>query len=421
MNHQSEDQPYQPQFDRGNCGIGFVADQYGRASHEILQLGIETLINLQHRGALNADARTGDGAGILTPLPRQFFVREAQRLTGRSIDPEQIAVGVFFFEPHVTDQCSTILEATLHEYELSLVTWRELPLDTDTLGAQARLMMPRILQAIITTQSPLDAKRFELQLYLARKHFERRTHAAKLSAYVPSMSSRTIVYKGLLLAPQLPAFYLDLADPDFAVSIAVVHQRYSTNTFPTWQRAQPFRMVCHNGEINTLQGNLAWMKAREPQLDLIGLEGQSGLLRPVIDTSGSDSAMLDNAVELLLRGGRDLPHAITMLVPPAWEKTPELSPAVRDFYQYHAAISEPWDGPAALVFTDGTLVGASLDRNGLRPCRYFVTEDGLIGAASEAGAVPTGNRTIIRKGKLGPGQLFIVDTARGVALLKITR
>ncbi|MBI5566966.1 MAG: glutamate synthase subunit alpha, partial [Chloroflexi bacterium] len=419
-----EDQPYQPQFDRGNCGIGFVADQYGRASHEILQLGIETLINLQHRGALNADARTGDGAGILTPLPRHLFVREAQRLTGRSIAPDQIAVGVFFLDPHVADQCITILEATLHEYELSLVTWRELPLDPDTLGAQARLMMPRILQAIITTQSPLDARRFELQLYLARKHFERRTHAAKLSAYVPSMSSRTIVYKGLLLAPQLPAFYLDLADPDFTVSIVVVHQRYSTNTFPTWQRAQPFRMVCHNGEINTLQGNLAWMKAREPQLDLAGFEATStgltsdqnlrGLLRPVIDTNGSDSAMLDNAVELLLRGGRDLPHAITMLVPPAWEKTPELSPAVRDFYQYHAAISEPWDGPAALVFTDGQIVGASLDRNGLRPCRYFVTDDGLIGAASEAGAVPTGERTIIRKGKLGPGQLFVVDTARGV-------
>ncbi len=201
--NQSEEQPYQPQFDRGNCGVGFVADQYGRASHEILQLGLATLTNLQHRGALNADAQTGDGAGVLTPLPREFFAREAQRLTGRSIDPQQIAVGVFFFDPHTTDQCLTIFEATLHEYELSLVTWRELPLDPDNLGAQARLMMPRILQAIITTQSSLTPDQFELKLYLARKHFERRTQAAKLNAYVPSMSSRTIVYKGLLLAPQL--------------------------------------------------------------------------------------------------------------------------------------------------------------------------------------------------------------------------
>ncbi|HZY41835.1 MAG TPA: glutamate synthase central domain-containing protein, partial [Anaerolineae bacterium] len=425
MNHQ-EEQPYQPQFDRGNCGVGFVADQYGRASHEILRLSLETLTNLQHRGALNADAQTGDGAGVLTPLPRQLFAREAQRLTGRTLDPDQIAVAVFFFDPHATEPCITIFEATLHEYNLTLVTWRELPLDPDNLGAQARLMMPRILQAIITPHSPLDARQFEQQLYLARKHFERRTHAAKLGAYVPSMSSRTIVYKGLLLAPQLATFYLDLADPDYAVPLAVVHQRYSTNTFPTWQRAQPFRVLGHNGEINTLQGNLAWMKAREPQLDLAGFEATStgltpdqnlrGLLRPVVDTSGSDSAMLDNAVELLLRGGRDVRHAITMLVPPAWEKTPELPPAVRDFYAYHAALSEPWDGPAALMFTDGQIVGASLDRNGLRPCRYFVTEDGLIGAASEAGAVPVEDRRIIAKGKLGPGQLFTVDTARGLVM-----
>ncbi len=277
--NQSEEQPYQPQFDRGNCGVGFVADQYGRASHEILQLGLATLTNLQHRGALNADAQTGDGAGVLTPLPREFFAREAQRLTGRSIDPQQIAVGVFFFDPHTTDQCLTIFEATLHEYELSLVTWRELPLDPDNLGAQARLMMPRILQAIITTQSSLTSDQFELKLYLARKHFERRTQAAKLNAYVPSMSSRTIVYKGLLLAPQLATFYLDLANPDYAVPLVVVHQRYSTNTFPTWQRAQPFRVLGHNGEINTLQGNLAWMKAREPQLALSDPKGFENLSR----------------------------------------------------------------------------------------------------------------------------------------------
>ena len=419
MNTHNEDNPYQPMFDRGNCGVGFIADQQGRASHEILRLGINTLINLQHRGALNADAKTGDGAGILTPLPRKLFAREAQRLTGRSLDPDRLAVGVFFFEPHAVEQCSSIVEATLHEHDLQLVAWRELPIDPDALGSQARLMMPHILQAIITCHSSLTADQFELQLYLARKHIERRSQAAKLGAYLPSMSSRTIVYKGLLIAPQLSSFYLDLDDPDYEVSLAVVHQRYSTNTFPTWQRAQPFRVLCHNGEINTLQGNIAWMKARESQLVLTDpkdLDIPSGLLRPVIDTSGSDSAMLDNAVELLLMGGRDVRHAVTMLVPPAWERVPDMPAAVRDFYQYHAGVSEPWDGPAALVFTDGQIVGASLDRNGLRPCRYFVTEDGLIGAASEAGAVPTGDRQIILKGKLGPGQMMAVDTVHGLFL-----
>ncbi len=337
-------------------------------------------------------------------------MREAQRLIGRSIDPEQVAVGVFFFEPHVTDQCSTILEATLHEYELSLVTWRELPLDTDTLGAQARLMMPRILQAIITTQSPLDAKRFELQLdLLARKHFERRTHAAQIIALCTVDVPRTIVYKGLLLAPQLPAFYLDLADPDFAVSIAVVHQRYSTNTFPTWQRAQPFRMVCHNGEINTLQGNLAWMKAREPQLDLIGLEGQLRSFSTVLDTSGSDSAMLDNAVELLLRGGCDLPHAITMLLPPAWEKTPELPCGARLLSisrRDQRTVGRPrprWSSPTARSSARRSI------GNGLRPCRYFVTDDVPIGSGVRRCAYRHSQH---HSRQAGPGQLHRRHGAR---------
>ena len=239
------------------------------------------------------------------------------------------------------------------------------------------------------------------------------------------MSARTIVYKGLFNAPQVAAFYNDLRDPDYAVGLAVFHQRYSTNTLPTWQRAQPFRVLCHNGEINTLQGNLNWMKAREPLLeytDLAGLEHAEsaqelgGVLSPVIDEDGSDSAMLDNVAELLALGGRQLHHAVTMLVPPAWERLPDLPEPVRDFYEYHTCLTEPWDGPAALVFTDGTLAGAVLDRNGLRPCRYVITEDGLVVAGSEAGIVPIEEARVQHKGKLGPGQMLAVDTARGLVL-----
>ncbi|MEK7787309.1 MAG: glutamate synthase central domain-containing protein, partial [Chloroflexota bacterium] len=363
---------------------------------------------------------TGDGAGVLTPLPRRLFAREAERLTGRPVNPDQLAVGVFFFQPDTAEQCMALAESALAAQGLRLLCWREVPTHPDAIGERARATMPRIMQAIVNPKSQILRLRsgqvpnpkFEHSLYLARKHFER--HARPLGAYVPSFSSRTIVYKGLLLAPQLPAFYADLQDPDYAVPLAVFHQRYSTNTLPTWHRAQPFRVLCHNGEINTLQGNINWMKTREPQLDLTGFENLSGLLRPVVDTGGSDSAMLDNAVELLMMGGRDIRHALTMLVPPAWEKLPDLPEAVRDFYAYHACLTEPWDGPAALVFTDGVTVGAVLDRNGLRPCRYVVTEDGLIAAASEAGAVAVDEARVLVKGKLGPGQMIAVDTARGL-------
>ena len=412
----SASSPYQPQFDRGNCGVGFVADRHGRASREILRLGLDALINLEHRGALNADAKTGDGAGILVPLPTRFFAREAGRITGHAIDPDALAVGVFFFNPHHVGGGMQLLEAAAQHQGLTVAAWREVPIDPDILGDQARLMMPAIRHAILIPNSAFSTPQFELQLYLARKEFEREAKNANLEVYVPSMSSRTIVYKGLLLAPQIAEFYRDLNDDDFVAPLIVFHQRYSTNTFPTWARAQPFRLLCHNGEINTLQGNLAWMKTRESNLDLTGFGNLLGLVRPVIDTNGSDSAMLDNAVELLLRGGRDVRHAIAMLAPQAWEKTPDLPQHIRDFYAYHACLTEPWDGPAALVFTDGCTVGASLDRNGLRPCRYFVTEDGLIGAASEAGALPLGDRRIVLRGKLGPGQMILVETHNSVFL-----
>ena len=347
----SASSPYQPQYERGNCGVGFVADRYGRASREILNLGIDALINLQHRGALNADAKTGDGAGILAPIPKRFFAREAEQITGHAIDPDGLAVGAFFFNPHHFGEGIQLVEAALHHHGLHIAAWRDVPVDPDSLGDQARLTMPRILHAIIHLQSPISNPSFELQLYLARKEFEREARAAHLEVYVPSLSSRTIVYNGLLLAPQIREFYRDLNADDFEVPLVVFHQRYSTNTFPTWARAQPFRVLCHNGEINTLQGNLAWMKTREPFLDLTGSQytsnattaaaNLSGLIRTVIDTGGSDSAMLDNAVELLLQGGRDIRHAVAMLAPQAWEKLPDLPQHIRDFYAYHACLAEP--------------------------------------------------------------------------------
>ncbi len=404
--------PYTPRYERGGCGIGFVADQYGRASHSLLRLALDSLTNLQHRGALAADARTGDGAGLLTPLPLAFFARETERLTGRTVDPARLGVGVFFLPAEGEAELLSMAEAALVRHDVRLLAWRAVPTDAEVLGARALATMPHLWHALVTPAAETqNGASFEHRLYLARKDFER--GAGPLGAYVPSFSTRTIVYKGLLLAPQMAAFYTDLSDPLYEVPLAVFHQRYSTNTTPSWRNAQPFRMVCHNGEINTLQGNLAWMKSREPRLSA-EFCNNGAALRPVVDTDGSDSAMLDNALELLVHGGRDIRHGLTMLVPPAWEKQPHLAPEVRDFYAYHAGLSEPWDGPAALVFTDGATVGATLDRNGLRPLRYLVTDDGFVAAASEAGAVPIDPERIRVQGRLGPGQMVAVDTLNGL-------
>jgi len=412
--------PYEPRFNRGGCGIGFVADQYGRSSHDLLRLALQSLVNLQHRGALDADARTGDGAGVLTPLPRRLFVRETERLTGRTPDPDRLAVGMFFMSPDSVEACTRLIESALAQHSLGILAWRTVPINPDVIGDHARATMPHILQVIIDHHTTIYHHKFEHRLYLARKQIERDARAANLGLYISSLSSHTIVYKGLFLAPQLPAFYADLRNPDYCVPLAVFHQRYSTNTLPTWENAQPFRVLCHNGEINTIQGNQWWTQAREPML-VADFCTSSEELRPVIVThvngsSMSDSSRLDNVVELLTVGGRDIRHAVTMLVPPAWEKLSDLPERVRDFYQYHACLSEPWDGPAALIFTDGSTVGAALDRNGLRPCRYLTTEDGLVAAASEAGAVPIEDGRIMLKGKLGPGQMVAVDTKRGVFL-----
>jgi glutamate synthase (ferredoxin) len=410
-------------IDHGACGIGFVADRYGRPNHELLKLGLQSLVNLQHRGALNADGLTGDGAGILTSLPKPFFAREAERLTGKPIDASRLGLATLFLYPEVVDECRAIFEVALAATGLSLLAWREVPCDPSILGQYARDNQPFITQAIIGHPAGMAVSEVERRLFVARKRFDRDARGLALAAYVVCCSSQTIIYKGLLLAPQLSAFYSDLRNPDYAPHLVVFHQRYSTNTLPTWHRAQPFRVLCHNGEINTIQGNIAWMAAREADLQIASPDFAISAedLRPVIDLDGSDSAMLDNAAELLVRGGRDIRHTLMILMPSAWEKSPGLSQPVHDFYRYHAALSEPWDGPAAIVFSDGRIVGAALDRNGLRPLRYIVCEDdgpygGLIGAASEVGAINIPARHILAKERLGPGQMFAVDTSTGELL-----
>ncbi len=410
---------YDPRFEHDACGIGFVARIDGQAGHSILAMALEALCNLEHRGAVADDAKTGDGAGVLTQLPQALMLSELRR-QGVAANPADLALGMFFLprdEAACQAACTHVAQA-LGERGIALLAWRDVPVNPAALGQRAYEAMPRIRQAIVARPAGLDDVAYERSLYLARKAMEQAFTAAGLAAYVPSLSARTVVYKGLLLGTNLAEFYPDLRDPSYVTALAVYHQRYSTNTFPTWDRAQPFRMLSHNGEINTVQGNANWMRARHAVLDLpenflpTAVDGPAALI-PVLDESGSDSAMLDNALELLVMAGRDVRHALAMLVPEAWEKIADMSPALRAFYQYHACLTEPWDGPAALTFSDGRVVGTALDRNGLRPARYIVTDDGLVISGSEVGAVTVEEARIVHKGKLGPGQMIAVDTATG--------
>ncbi|MDF2744465.1 MAG: hypothetical protein K0S88_5842, partial [Actinomycetia bacterium] len=391
--------------ERDACGIGFVADVRGRASRAVLDAALGGLERLRHRGAVAADAKTGDGAGVLLPLSQEFFAGpDATERPGRL----GLAMAFLPRDPEAAKEARRLVEQALVAERLELLRWRPVPVDHAALGELAMATAPAIEQAVFWVDA--DMEEAERRCFRAGR---RATLAAGVPLYLASCSTRTVTYKALCAADQLAAFYPDLADPRLAVAFAVFHQRYSTNTTPSWERAQPFRFLCHNGEINTLDGNVAWMRAREGHLGAGELD--EDLLRPVLDPGGSDSAKLDNAVELLVRGGRDLRHALAMLVPavePAADDHQRQD--LRDFYRYHACLTEPWDGPAGLVFTDGRLVGAALDRNGLRPMRWEACEDGLVVCASEAGAVDTGGRGRVRRGRLGPGQMLCVDPERGL-------
>jgi glutamate synthase (ferredoxin) len=390
------------------CGIGFVADLHGRPSRAIVEHALCGLERLRHRGAVAADARTGDGAGLLLPIDRAWLAGPGEDGPGRL----GLAMAFLPADPDLAAAARAAMEEALAAEGLGLERWRAVPVDPAALGERARASAPRVEQAVFLAPAGEDEEA-ERRCFRAGRRAVTAARAAGADLYLASCSTRTVTYKALCAADQLAAFYPDLADPALSAPFAVFHQRYSTNTTPSWERAQPFRFLCHNGEINTLDGNVAWMRAREGHLGADGLAPEE-LLRPVLDPQGSDSAKLDNAVELLVRGGRDARHALAMLVPAAVEHDREADPAVRDFYRYHACLTEPWDGPAGLVFTDGRLVGAALDRNGLRPMRYEVCDDGLVVCASEVGAVDTRGHGRVRRGRLGPGQMLCVDPERGL-------
>ncbi len=391
----------EPRPELDSCGIGFVADAKGRPSRAIVTAALKGLACVKHRGALAADARSSDGSGLLVPIPPALF--------GTTDDGANHGLAMLFVrgpDPRAAVEAAAQIEG------ITVVDWRTPPTDDDRLGELARSTRPQALQAVIAPPPGADSEATERAAFRLR----RRVSTAAPGTYVVSCSFRTVVYKGLIVADALSGYWLDLADERFAASFAMFHQRFSTNTLPTWERAQPFRMLCHNGEINALAGNVNRMRARA----LLGTEaaglGSEDIFRPVLDTADSDSGQLDSVVELLTHGGRDVRHAVAMTIPEAWEGERDLDPAVRGFYRYHSSLMEPWDGPAGVIFTDGLRVGAALDRNGLRPLRYAVCDDGMVSCCSEAGAIdltdPAHGTT--RRGRLGPGQMLFVDPELGV-------
>ncbi len=401
------------------CGVGFVARATGERSHEIVRMALQAVARVAHRGAASTD-NSGDGAGILTQIPVRLFHREAYRLGLRLQPGQPFGVGVLFLPPdhEALNRAIRLTEKVLERNGIPCLGWREVPVEHGALGPLARASCPGIRQVFVG--KPITAPNedaWERALYLARRDMERDAEAAGIAPYfVSSFSCRTIVYKALLTGTALPMFYPDLRYPEYESAVALFHQRYSTNTLPSWPLAQPFRMIAHNGEINTLWGNRNAMAARESDLASPIWGNDIERVKPVIWPEGSDSAGFDNTMELLVRSGRDPLHTIMMLVPQAWERYPDVEPAIRDFYRFHAHLTEPWDGPAALAFTDGVIAGAATDRNGLRPCRYKVTRDQLVVAGSEVGLVDLDPRDVVESGRLGPCEFIAVDMSHGTVL-----
>ena len=454
---------YDPRFEHDACGVGFVADLSGRKSADILAKSIQVLLNLRHRGACGSENNTGDGAGILFQMPHRFFAEASERLRMCLPPAGEYGVGMIFLptDPDARRCCEHMIETVVRDEGQRVLGWRTVPVDNSTLGRAARESQPVIGQLFVGRgQEVPDLPAFERKLYVIRKRLEQAAsrrrgfnpapaataqHADTVavgsglndlairqcnggnapeqaasrpgipddSFYVASLSHKTIVYKGMLTAEQLPAFYPDLTDPSMETALALVHSRFSTNTFPSWSRAHPYRYVAHNGEINTLRGNVNWMRARERLFasDLFGPDVKK--IVPVIDENGSDSAMFDNALEMLILSGRSLPHAMMMMIPEPWTGDEQMSAAKRAFYEYHACLMEPWDGPASIAFTDGVRIGAVLDRNGLRPSRYYVTKDGLFVLASEVGVLEIPPEKVLHKGRLQPGRMLLLDLEQG--------
>ena len=407
---------YDPAFEHDACGIGFVADIRGRKSYGIVEKGLQALINLTHRGACGCDDRTGDGAGILLQIPHEFYGRECDRLGFGLPEAGRYGVGMIFLPQEATARAESerLLEEIVAEEGQKVLGWRTVPTDNSSLGRLGIDTQPAIRQIFIGAVAGADEAALNRKLFVIRKRMQAEIRKRKIEKfYIPSMSASTVVYKGMLLATQIAPFYKDLLNTAVKTSLALIHQRYSTNTFPSWELAHPFRYIAHNGEINTLKGNANWMNARESMLESPLFGDDMRKLFPIIEPEGSDSAMIDNAIELLLLSGRSLPHAMMMVIPEAWSTNSHMPYYKRAFYEYHASLMEPWDGPAAMVFTDGRMVGGTLDRNGLRPSRYTVTHDDLVILGSETGVLPLQPEEVKHKGRLQPGRMFLVDTVQG--------
>jgi len=391
----------------------------GKASRGVVENGIDALKAVWHRGAVDADGKTGDGAGIHVQIPVQFFYDQVRR-TGHEPDADKlIAVGQVFLprtDHGAQERCRTIVEAEVLRMGHYIYGWRHVPVNVACLGDKANATRPEIEQILIRNEKDIDEDAFERELYIIRRRIEKAVMAAHINGfYFCSLSCRSIIYKGMMLAEQVAEFYPDLLEERFESAFAIYHQRYSTNTFPQWSLAQPFRMLAHNGEINTLKGNVNWMRSHEIRMASSFFGDAAEDIKPIIPSGSSDSAALDSVFEVLVRAGRNAPMAKTMMVPEAWsQQAIEMPQAWQDMYGYCNAVMEPWDGPAALAMTDGRWVCGGLDRNGLRPLRYVVTGDGLLIAGSEVGMVPIDEATVVEKGALGPGQMIAVDMQAGV-------
>jgi len=413
---------YRPDLEHDSCGVGFVANIHGKKSYDILEKALACVCNLVHRGAVDADAKSGDGAGILAQLPHKLFRRELEKKGQQLFQDSDLGIGMFFLpKDNVYQQahCRAVTEEVLKANGLYTAGWRIVPCNSNVMGDKAAATAPLIEQLFVMRPDAklLDDDAFERSLFLCRKQIENRIRTDKIADfYIASLSSRTIVYKGMFTATQLERFYLDLQDPLFETALAIFHQRYSTNTFPTWALAQPCRMLAHNGEINTVKGNRSWVTAREADLASPHWGKNVSDFKPIWQRRGSDSTSLDNSLELLSLSGRGLLHTMMMLVPSAFRSENSVSPEERAFYEYHETLAEPWDGPAALAFSDGRFIGACLDRNGLRPARYKITKDGTVIMSSEAGVGDIPEKTIVEKGRLAPGEMIAIDTLEGKLL-----
>jgi len=411
---------YDPRFEHDACGVGFVVNIKGEKSHEIVEQALTVLENLDHRGACGCEENTGDGAGILMQVPHVFLKEACAGLGFQLPEPGDYGVGMIFFPDHRQQrtQFEKIIESIVKEEGQQCLGWRKVPTDNLYLGDTAKASEPFVRQVFIGRSADLkDELAFERKLYVIRRRAENAIRYAALPGgdffYVPSMSSRTLIYKGMLTPRQVSTFYPDLTDPQIESAIALVHSRFSTNTFPSWGRAHPYRYLIHNGEINTLRGNENWMHARQGMLASEMFGDDLKKVFPIIQEDGSDSTKFDNCLEFLALSGRSLPHAMMMMIPEPWENHESMDAKKRDFYDYHSCLMEPWDGPASIAFTDGTVVGAVLDRNGLRPSRYYVTKDDLVIMASEVGVLDVPPERVLEKRRLQPGRMFLVDTSEG--------